>query len=148
MEIKKLRTEIELRLVDKHTLGEYLDKYVKDQEVPRCMFLVVHDPRDDDHVEVVDNTDRSFSSENFESYNDAIEWIIQERHPKLKRGNKVIIIEEPLVGDRKIKTVGQTGIVLREENNGGFLQVFVEGDVMIDFDYKWDQVELIKDEEE
>ena len=75
MKIEKRRTDIELRLVDTHTFGDYLTKWFNKEDVPKCMFLSL--PAEDSSIiEAADNSDGNFSVENLKTYEEAIAWIL------------------------------------------------------------------------
>lgn len=76
MKIEKRRTDIELRLVDTHTFGDYLTKWFnKEEDVPKCMFLSLP-AEDSSMIEAADNSDGNFSVENLKTYEEAIAWIL------------------------------------------------------------------------
>ena len=110
---------------------------------------------DNGKVVAADNSHGNFFVEDFESYEEAIAWILGDefediiaRRKKIKRGDRVRIVNEYLGNDpdRSFCTVGQTGVVV-EIDDDGYSNVFIKSR-RLDLWYDNDDLELIKDEEE
>ena len=109
--------KIVVRIVDSLTFSLYLHLWeTKDgDKVPKCVFL--KSTRDNGRVVAADNSHGNFFVEDFESYEEAIAWILGDefediiaRRKKIKRGDRVRIVNEYLGNDpdRSFCTVGQT----------------------------------------
>lgn len=153
--MKTKNQEVEVRIVDSLTFSLYLHLWEINEgdKVPQCMFL--KSTRDNGKVVAADNSSGHFFVEEFESYEEAIDWILGDdiediwaRRTKFKRGDKVRIVKDYMgrTETRGVDTIGKTGIVLESDTDDAS-RVFLE-DLRIDFWYENDAIELIKDEEE
>lgn len=147
--------EIVVRIVDSLTFSLYLHLWETKEgdKVPKCVFL--KSTRDNGKVVAADNCGGNFFVEEFESYDEAVDWILGEdieniwaRRTKFKRGDMVRIVNDYMGKTETIgiNTIGKTGVVLEADNDNSS-RIFLES-CGIDFWYKNDAVELIKDEEE
>ena len=147
--------EIVVRIVDSLTFSLYLHLWETNDgnKIPQCMFL--KSTLDNGKVVAADNSHGNFFVEDFESYEEAIAWILGDefediiaRRPKFKRGDRVRIVKEYMGNDpdRSFCTVGQTGVVV-EIDDDGYSNVFIKSR-RLDLWYDNDDLELIKDEEE